>query len=107
MWLRFLLNKDVIAVDQDSLGVGGKRVSSTGDIEIWKKPLAAGDTAVAIFNHSNQEMRTVVSWDALGIGKDHAVRDLWAHADRGKTSDVFSESVPAHGVIMLRLHKLK
>jgi alpha-galactosidase len=102
-----LMNKEVIAVDQDSLGVGGKRVSVTGDIEIWKKPLSGGDAAVAIFNHSNQEMRTVVSWDTLGIGKDHAVRDLWAHADRGKTSDTFSESAPAHGVIMLRLHQLK
>jgi hypothetical protein len=57
-----LTNKDVIAVDQDSLGVAGKRVSRTGDIEIWKKPLSGGDAAVAIFNHSNQEMRTVVSW---------------------------------------------
>jgi alpha-galactosidase len=101
-----LLNKEVIAVDQDSLGIGGKRASSTGDIEIWEKPLVSGNTAVAIFNHSNQEMRTVVSWKALGIDKDHTVRDLWAHADRGTTSGVFSEAVPAHGVIMLRLHKL-
>lgn len=102
-----LQNKEVIAVDQDPLGAGGKRVSSTGDIEIWQKPLASGDTVVAIFNHSNQAVRSIVSWRALGIGKDHAVRDLLAHADRATTAEVFSEAVPAHGVIMLRLHKLK
>lgn len=102
-----LLNKEVIAVDQDSMGIGGKRASSTGAIEIWEKPLVSGNTAVAIFNHSIQQMRTVVSWKALGIDKDQAVRDLWAHEDRGTTSEVFSEAVPAHGVIMLRLHKLK
>jgi len=102
-----LMNKEVIAIDQDSLGVGGKRVSVTGDIEIWRKPLSGGDVAVAIFNHSNQEMRTVVSWDTLGIGKDYAVRNLWTRADQGNASDVFSEPVPAHGVIILRLHQLK
>ena len=102
-----LLNKEVIAIDQDPLGTGGKRVSSTGDIEIWWKALASGDNAVAIFNHSNQEMRAIVSWDTLGIGKDYAVRDLWAHADRGTTSKVFSQPLPAHGVIVLRLHQLK
>jgi len=100
-------NSEVIAVDQDSLGAGGKRVSSTGDIEIWQKPLSSGDAAIAIFNHSDQEMRPVVSWDKLSFGKDYAVRDLWAHADRGTTSKVFSEPVSAHGAIVLRLHRLK
>jgi alpha-galactosidase len=102
-----LQNSEVIAVDQDSLGAGGKRVSSTGDIEIWKKPLASGDIAISILNHSNEEMRAVVSWDTLSIGKNYAVRDLWAHADRGTTSEAFSEPVSAHGVIVLRLHRLK
>ena len=100
-------NSEVVAVDQDSLGAGGKRVSSTGDIEIWQKPLASGDIAIAIFNHSDQETRSVVSWDKLRIGKDYAVRDLWAHADRGTTATAFSEPVPAHGAIVLRLHRLQ
>ena len=102
-----LQNSDVIAVDQDSLGAGGKRVSSYGDIEIWKKPMASGDIAISIFNSSNEEIRAVVSWDTLSIGKSYAVRDLWAHADRGTTSEAFSEPVSAHGAIVLQLHRLK
>lgn len=101
------LNGEVIAVDQDSLGTGGKRISSSGGVEIWRKPLASGDTAIAIFNHSNEEVRSVISWDTLSIGKGYAVRDLWAHADRGTTSEVFSEPVSAHGAIVLRLHRLR
>jgi len=100
-----LQNKEVIAIDQDPLGAGGKRISTMGDIEIWKKPLASGDTAIAIFNHSNEEMRAVVSWDTLDVGKNLSVRDLWAHADRGTTAGAFSQPVTAHGVVMLRLHK--
>jgi alpha-galactosidase len=102
-----LQNSEVIAVDQDALGAGGKRVSSSGDIEIWRKPLTSGDIAIAIFNRGNQEMRSVIAWDALNIGNDYAVRDLWAHAERGKTSEAFSEPVAAHGAIVLRLHQLR
>lgn len=101
-----LLNGEVIAINQDPLGTEGKRINRAGDIEIWGKPLTSGDFAVAIFNHSNQEMRVVVPWNALGIGPNYAVRDLWAHADRGTPSEFSSETVPAHGVIMLRLRKL-
>jgi alpha-galactosidase len=102
-----LQNSEVIAIDQDSLGAGGKRVSITGGIEIWQKPLASGDIAIAIFNHSTEEMRSVISWETLSIGKDYAVRDLWGHADRGSTAEAFSEPVSAHGVIVLRLHRIK
>jgi alpha-galactosidase len=98
-----LLNREVIAVDQDSLGSGGRRVSKMGDLEIWKKPLASGDTAIAIFNDSNQEMRAVLYWKNLGLSGNYAVRDLWAHTDGAKTTDAFSGAVPGHGVIMLRL----
>ena len=100
-----LLNKEVIAVDQDPLGAGGKQVKKLGDIEIWQKPLATGDIAIAIFNRSDQETRTTIPWNDLAIGNSYAVRDLWAHSDRGAPSGVSSQSVPAHGVVMFRLKK--
>jgi alpha-galactosidase len=102
-----LQNSEVVAIDQDALGAGGKRVSITGGIEIWQKPLGSGDIAIAIFNHSPEEMRPVISWETLSIGKDYAVRDVWTHADHGSTAEAFSEPVSAHGVIVLRLHRIK
>ncbi len=102
-----LLNKEVIAVDQDTLGAAGKRVSTMGDVEVWKRPLASGDFAVAVFNRGNQETHAAFSWNAVGLGPSQAVRDIWAHADRGKTGEAFSGTVPAHGVIMLRISKTK
>jgi alpha-galactosidase len=100
-----LLNKEVIAVDQDAMGAGGKRVSSSGDIEVWEKQLSSGDFAVAIFNRSNQEMRAVVPWKALGIDTKCPVRDLWAHIDLGRAAEVSSQPVAAHGVVMFRVKK--
>lgn len=61
-----LLNKEVIAVDQDTLGTAGKRVSTMGDVEVWKRPLASGDFAVAVFNRGNQAMDATFRWTPSG-----------------------------------------
>ena len=74
---------------------------------MWRRPLASGDEAVAIFNHSNQAARAEVEWRALGIGKDWTVRDVWAKANRGTNAEGFFETVPAHGVMTFRLHKME
>ncbi len=101
-----LLNKEVIAVDQDPLGKGGSRVAQDGDIEVWAKPLAGGDYAVAIFNRGTAEAKGTAAWKDFGwSGKSAAVRDLWAHADKGAVEGGYSATVPAHGVVMLRVSK--
>src|SRR5689334_4381635 len=48
-----LLNKDVIAVDQDKLGVQGHRAAKDGDSEIWVKPLSGGAKALLLFNRGD------------------------------------------------------
>jgi alpha-galactosidase len=35
-----LMNKDVIAIDQDKLGKQGARVGQEGTVEVWAKRLA-------------------------------------------------------------------
>ena len=41
-----LSNKEVIAVDQDSLGVQGFKYAVQDSLETWLKPLKNGDWAV-------------------------------------------------------------
>lgn len=48
--LQILLNKEVIAIDQDPLGVQGKQVRDAGGIHVIVKPLKDGAVAVAVFN---------------------------------------------------------
>lgn len=102
-----LTNREVIGVDQDSLGAGGRRASASGDLEVWTKPLASGEVAVAIFNRGTQENRSTVTLADIGLKGNYSVRDLWAHADRGRVTADLSETVPAHGVVMLVLKKAK
>lgn len=101
-----LLNEDVIAVDQDPLGVQGTPIEGTSlTLEVWSKRLAGTDTfAVALFNRTEAAADISVAWSELGIASDSAtVRDLWAHADLGRISGQYTANVPSHGVVMLKV----
>ncbi len=52
-----LLNKEVIAVDQDAMGKQGHQVLQQGLMEVWAKPLSDGATAVALFNRGEKEQK--------------------------------------------------
>ena len=100
-----LMNKDVIAVDQDRLGVQGDRVSATGPFEVWMKPLEGGDKAVALFNRSEAECPITVEFNSVGFDGPVHARDLWSHKDLGTLNGSYTAVVPKHGVVMLRLSK--
>ena len=62
-----LLNKDVIAVDQDSLGAQGHRVARDGKQEIWVKPMADGGRTLLLWNRGEAPARIVADWPKLGL----------------------------------------
>ncbi|MBA2680649.1 MAG: glycoside hydrolase family 27 protein, partial [Ktedonobacteraceae bacterium] len=100
-----LMNKEVIAVDQDRMGKQGDRVNATGEFEIWMKPLSGGAKAIALFNRSEHAHDITVQLASVGFpGSTHA-RDLWLHKDLGILRSSYTATVPAHGVVMLRLSK--
>ncbi|MEO7278249.1 MAG: glycoside hydrolase family 27 protein [Sphingomicrobium sp.] len=100
-----LLNADVIAVDQDKLGVQGHRIAKDGAAEIWVKPLAGGGRALLLLNRGDQPLTIRATADALGwpSGVRAEVRDLWAHRDMPRWSGSLSASVEPHGVAMFRV----
>ncbi len=100
-----LMNREVIAIDQDTLGKQGYRVTKDGQLEVWKRELSNGDIAVGLFNRGPEPARMTAEWSVLGLSGEHEVRDLWAHASRGKHSDSYSAEVDAHGVVLLRIAK--
>lgn len=100
-----LLNREVIAVDQDTWGVQGTLIwQQNGAFQVWMKPLADGSRAVALFNRSGAPAEFGITLKRLGLPAQPAtVRDLWAHADRGTVDDRVRATVPAHGVVMVRV----
>ena len=98
-----LTNKEVIAVDQDALGYQGRRVKRDGTREIWSKQMADGSRTVALLNRGDSETEIRVEWTDIGYpdSLSAAVRDLWAHQDRGLQQGGYSAKVPSHGVVLV------
>jgi alpha-galactosidase len=100
-----LTNKEMIAVDQDPLGIQGHRVRKDGEQEIWSKQLSDGSRAVALLNRGAGEQEMTANWTDIGYPESLSaqVRDIWNHKDLGKKSGSFSATVPSHGVVVIKV----
>jgi alpha-galactosidase len=98
-----LLNKEVIAIDQDPLG---KQASpkKNGDLETWVKPLADGSVAVGVVNLGPAAAKAEVHASDLHLSQAGGkARDLWSHKAVQFKGDVYTAAVPSHGVLLLRV----
>jgi alpha-galactosidase len=101
--LEILANPEMIAVDQDTLGVQGRRVWQLGPEEIWTKPLADGSTAVGVFNRVQGAVWIALPFHAIGVTGQVAARDLWKHKDLGLIQDGYKVQVATYGATVLKL----
>ncbi|MET7392898.1 ricin-type beta-trefoil lectin domain protein [Dactylosporangium sp. NPDC005572] len=98
-----LKNQDLIAINQDSLGLQATQVSNDGTRRVLAKRLANGDVAVALFNQGSAT--TTVSTTAAAIGKTGStftLRDAWTGAT-STTGGAIAASVPGHGTVVYRV----
>lgn len=116
--LAILTNKNLIAINQDKLGIQGFRISVENGIETWVKPLSDGNWAIAFLNRNNTEAKVHFDWSQHMI-KDadfnleadfkkqtFQIQELWKSKDMGKTSKAFKASIAAHDIIVLKLTRL-
>jgi alpha-galactosidase len=103
--LAILTNRDVIAIDQDKAGKQGKRLSQSGDSEIWVRDLADGTKAIAFFNRGGETSDLTLKWSDAGFkSAPKKARDLWSHKDLKLDGSEYKAAVPSHGVVLLRVH---
>ena len=114
--IEILTNKEVIAVNQDPKGAQARRFMDMGEKEIWAKPLANGELAVCFMNRTdfpwkldyNWRKQTIYFATDVSIRRfEYKVRDLWQHKDLGTTKQNLVAEIPPHGVLMVRLSKVK
>jgi alpha-galactosidase len=101
--LAILTNPEVIAVDQDALGIQGHRVAQEGQLEVWVKLLADGSKAVGLFNRGESVMPVTAHFRDVGVGDTATVRDLWEKRDLGVFNSSFTAQVPKHGVVLVKV----
>lgn len=98
-----LKNGNLIAINQDSLGLQGTQVSFDGTRRVLAKRLANGDVAVALLNQGAST--TTISTTAVAVGKSgtsFTLVDAWSGAT-SSTGGAISASVPAHGTVVFRV----
>ena len=101
-----LTNTEVIALNQDALGLPGYEVRESGDQSVWAKPLDAnGARGVVLFNAGAAPADITVGFAEIGLSLGPAtVRDLLGHADLGTFTDSYTATaVPSHGTATLKI----
>lgn len=101
-----LLDKEMIALDQDPLGKPGDRMYAEGPLEIWSRPLADGSSAVAIFNFRDS---TILLHDLSAylpmLSHPHTVVELGTERKLSSLKDIFREPLPPFGVRIVRVSR--
>jgi alpha-galactosidase len=105
-----LTNRDVIAIDQDSLGQQGSRAYSEGEVEVWTRHLSGGALAICIINTADNGRFAThpfhLSLDKLGLHGQQQAKNLWTG-----NQVVLNEGMPlqlgTHDVLLLRVAEPK
>lgn len=102
--IRMLTNAEVIAIDQDPLGIQGTAIRQEGSGQVWVKPLAGGGRAVALLNRGDVTLRIATTARQIRIAGagQYRIDDLWAHSTATTTGPI-SARVPPHAAVLLRV----
>lgn len=106
-YVDLLTNPELIAIDQDRLGIQGDRLRDDGDVQVWGRRLADGSYAVAFWNTSYSNLTATATLDELGLSGTFSMRDVVARTDLGETSDAVSVPTVPHGTTMVRLDPVR
>ncbi len=101
--LNLLTNDEVLAIDQDSLGLGARKVLDRDSLQIWKKPLADGAFAVGLFNLSETYKAVSVDPAEIGLTGYSKMRDVWRQ--QPLKGSLITGKIPPHGQILLKCSK--
>ncbi|KAM0920320.1 hypothetical protein ACQ4PT_007595 [Festuca glaucescens] len=100
-----LSNKEVIQVNQDSLGVQGRRILSQGEGgcgEVWAGPLSGKRLAVTLWNRCSETVNITMTLADVGLdgSSAYSVRDLWKHETLSAAVGTFGAQVDVHDIKM-------
>tara|TARA_B110001452_G_scaffold251765_1_gene241093 strand:- start:1996 stop:3309 length:1314 start_codon:yes stop_codon:yes gene_type:complete len=105
--LGLLSNDELIAINQDRLGVAGRLVEERPPdpvhLQVWAGPLSGGRVAVVLWNRGNGTQEILGRFVDMQLDGSAKVRDCIAHADLGVATGQVNLNVSAHDVRVLVL----
>ena len=102
-----LMNREVIAINQDTLGTVARRAVHDERHSVWERPLANGDRAVAVVSRYPVTRTFTVDLKALGLDGEYTVRDCWRQVGEGVVSGTYTVEIPPHATKLIRLAAVK
>jgi hypothetical protein len=107
--LKIVTNKQLIAIDQDSLGKPAKKIKKISGVDVLARPLSNGDVALCLFNKSisgknvRLDFKDLFSDEYLNMEQstEYELHDLWNNERNTVTS--LSTSLPKHSVKVYRI----
>jgi alpha-galactosidase len=113
--IEVLTNKNIIAINQDTLGIQGFRYSKADGLEIWFKPLSNGKWAVSFLNRAAEIKKINFNWQTGKVKDDvfqkelnavsilYKIKNAWTGKSVGTTKNSLKTEVPSHDVLTLIL----
>ena len=110
-----LTNKEVIAINQDELGIQGFKYATKDSVETWVKPLKDGKWAISFLNRSKHNQKINFDWKQHIIEdkvfqktldtslKTYKLKNLWTNQESSNTNTPLNAEIPAHDILVLRL----
>ncbi len=100
---RILLNKEVIAINQDTLSSPAQRVAMTESLQTYLRQLSGNRWAVAWLNTSDKPINLTQQFAQLGLNGKYAVRDVWKHQTISSRANRWKGTVQPHEAVLLVL----
>ena len=105
--LTLLKNTELIALNQDPLGLQAYQVRNDGGVGLFVKDvqrLIGPERAVALYNSTDQEREFVLHFSEVDLGGKVEVRDLFTHSSLGEfISGKLIVRIPPHDTRIFRL----
>jgi alpha-galactosidase len=116
--LEIITNKDVIALNQDTLGIQGFKYKTIGSVDIWAKPLVNDEWALLFLNRAEMPVAFSFDWNVEKIidtyaqkelsfsgKKAYKIKDLYTGKETGTTRKTIHKTLDAHQSFLIRLIK--
>lgn len=116
--LDILTNKEIIAINQDSLGIQGFKYKKEGTVEIWVKPMVNDEWAFCFFNRSQQPSDFTFNWERetikdnifdkeITFNRDniYKIKDLYQHKVIGNTKKVLKQKLEPNQSLVVKIFK--
>jgi len=101
--VNLLCNPEMIAVNQDRLGLCAEPVRMDESTWILKKEMSDGSVVVGFFDVAGEGDRQIrVTWDELDICFGQSTRDLWRQKELGVSEEDFTVAVGPLGCAVIR-----